>query len=82
MTVVSSTEFKTYQDKYLDMAVNEQVAIKKGETMFYIVCKPPQRTSVPTQVALSPDDDLRRAITFDELLEKTYEDIDEFFVNK
>jgi hypothetical protein len=34
------------------------------------------------QQILEPDDDLRRAITFDELLEKTYEDIHQMFNNK
>ena len=34
------------------------------------------------QQILEPDDDLRRAITFDELLERTYEDIHQMFNNK
>ena len=34
------------------------------------------------QQILEPDDDLRRAITFDELLERTYVDIHQMFNNK
>jgi hypothetical protein len=33
MTVVSSKEFKTNQDKYLRLAINEQIFIKKGNNM-------------------------------------------------
>jgi hypothetical protein len=33
MTVVSSKEFKTNQDKYLRLAINEQIFIKKGSNM-------------------------------------------------
>jgi len=37
---------------------------------------------VDTQEYLEPDEDLHRAITFDELLVRTYRDIDEIFANK
>jgi hypothetical protein len=37
MTIVSSKEFKTNQDKYFDMALNEQVYIKKGNNMFLLI---------------------------------------------
>jgi len=33
MTVVSSKEFKTNQDKYLRLAINEQIFIKRGSNM-------------------------------------------------
>ena len=36
MTVVSSKEFKTNQDKYLDMAINERVFIRKGNYTFFV----------------------------------------------
>jgi len=36
MTVVSSTDFATNQDKYLELALNEQVFIKKGNNVFII----------------------------------------------
>ncbi|MCL2435171.1 MAG: hypothetical protein FWD09_03390 [Lentimicrobiaceae bacterium] len=40
------------------------------------------KTAFREQQILEPDDDLRRAITFDELLERTYEDIHQMFNNK
>jgi hypothetical protein len=39
MTIVSSKEFKTNQDKYLDMALEEQVCIQKGNSMFFLIYK-------------------------------------------
>jgi len=36
MTVVSSKEFKNHQDKYLELAINERVFIKKGNHTFFI----------------------------------------------
>ena len=36
MTVVSSREFATNQDKYLALALNEQVCIKKGVHSFFV----------------------------------------------
>ena len=40
------------------------------------------KTRIREQQILEPDDDLRNAITFDELLEGTYEIIHKFFANK
>jgi len=36
MTVVSSKEFATFQDKYFDLALSERVFIKKGNHTFFI----------------------------------------------
>ena len=36
MTLVSSKEFKTNQDKYLELALNERVFIKKGNHTFFV----------------------------------------------
>ena len=40
------------------------------------------KTAFREQPILEPDDDLRNAITFDELREGTYEIIHKFFANK
>ena len=66
MTVVSSKEFVTNQKKYFDLAANEKVVVE----------------TYPEQPILEPDDNLRNAITFDELLERTYEDIHQMFAKK
>ena len=39
MTIVSSTEFVTNQEKYFDLALEEQVFIQKGDNMFLLTYK-------------------------------------------
>jgi hypothetical protein len=75
MMTISNSEFMAHPERYFDMAVNEDVRIQKGHQMFYIVYAPPIRE----QPLLSPDDDLRRAITMDELLVGVKEDLREIF---
>jgi hypothetical protein len=80
MTVVSSKEFLSNQKRYFDLAVNEKLSIKRGKNVFHLTC-----TNVDAkeeQAYLEPDDDLRRAITMDELLERTCGVIDKFFADK
>ena len=36
MTIINSKEFKTHQDKYLELALNEHVYIKQGNNMFIV----------------------------------------------
>jgi len=36
MTIVSSTDFKTQQDKYLELALNECVYIKQDNNLFIV----------------------------------------------
>ena len=76
MTAISSKEFVANQKKYFDMAVNKNVLIKRGRNKFII-----SNANVNDEF-LEPDDDLRRAITKDELLKGIYEDIDNFFASK
>ena len=77
MTVINSKEFGANQKKYFDLAVNEDVCIKRGKNMFHLICRP-----VDEQVCLEPDDDLRGAITMDELRESAHEHIHKLFANK
>jgi len=74
MTTVTTKEFNTNQKKYFDMAVNEDVCIKRGNSIFYLMYSPIE-VQYPEQVILEPDDNLRRAITAEELLEGIHEDI-------
>jgi hypothetical protein len=76
MTVVSTKEFNTHQEKYFDMAVNGDVCIQNDKYMFHIICSPFDKDE---QKILKPNDKLRRAITKDELLKGIYEDIDKRF---
>ena len=40
MTVVSSKDFVTNQKKYFDLAMSGDVCIKRGKTMFHLICNP------------------------------------------
>ncbi|MCL2041627.1 MAG: hypothetical protein FWG84_06285 [Bacteroidales bacterium] len=80
MTVVSTQEFNTQQEKYFDMAVDGDVCIQNDKYMFRLICNPVDM--IDRQVTLQPDDDFRRAITKDELLEGIYEDIAKRFAKR
>ena len=77
MTVVSAKEFNSYQDKYLNLAVNEQVFIQNDNYMFLLT-----RTDEPKQEYKEPDEDFYRAITSERLLKGIYEDIDKKFASR
>ena len=68
MTVVSCKGF--YRKKYFDLPVNEEVLFKGDSSV------------KKERVYLEPDEDLRNAITMDELLEGVLEDIHKFYANK
>jgi len=76
MTVVSSKEFVGNQKRYFDMAVNEELFIKRGKNVFHLIC-----TTVDGSVsdADDPDDEY---ITKEELLAGIYEDIDKFYASR
>jgi len=82
MTVISSKEFATNQTKYYNLAQNEQVGIKRGKFVFYLTREPIFVDTYPEQPILEPDDSLRNAITFEELLERTNKDIHKMFFFK
>jgi len=77
MTIVSSKEFVTNEDAYFDLAMNEEVFVKRDNIMFIIT-----RANDSRKKYLEPDDDLRRAITGEELLTGIYEDLEKFFAGK
>ena len=78
MTLVSSKEFATKPAKYYRLAMNEQVAIRRGKNMFHLMCTNGFHTNEYDEI-LEPDEDLNNAITMDELLERTYGVIHKFF---
>jgi hypothetical protein len=77
MTIVSNKDFATNHNRYFDLAIDEKVAVKRGDYTFSIVCNfdMPQRK----QKILKPDDRLRSAITMDELLVGVKQDLREIF---
>jgi hypothetical protein len=87
MTVVSSKDFIRNEDKYLDLALEEQVCIQKGDNMFLLLYKNVDDMNIYHDASvyeeiLEPDDDLRRAITAEELLERIHEDIHRKFASR
>ena len=77
MTVISSKEFAINDDKYFDLAMNEQVFVQRDNVMFMTRVNENKKKK-----RLKPDDELQRAITGDELLEKVYASLDNFFAEK
>ena len=78
MTTISSKEFATHQDKYFNMAISDDVRIKREQNMFRLVYEP----TAEEQVVLQPEDDFYRAITVDELKERMRVSISKFFADK
>jgi len=76
MTVVSTKEFASNQEKYFDIAFNEQVYVQReSDNIMFIVSR-------DTKEYLEPDEDLRRAITIDELFDTVKEKIRKKYPNK
>ncbi|GAB6010556.1 hypothetical protein [Viscerimonas tarda] len=72
MIVISSTDLRINQKKYLDLAEKEQVVIKRGRKLIELVVKE----------RLITDEDLRTGITGEELLRQVKEDIHEIYSRK
>jgi hypothetical protein len=76
MTVVSCKEFASNQRRYFDLAVNEELFIKRGKNVFHLIC-----TTVDGNMngVDDPDDEY---IPKEELLAGIHEDIDTFYAGK
>jgi hypothetical protein len=74
MTVVSSREFVSNQKRYFDLAVNDELFIKRGKNVFHLIC-----TNVGNPIVEEDDDEY---ITKEELLSGINEDIHAFYANK
>ena len=75
MVLVNSAEFATHQQKYFNLARNEQVFVKNGEDTFIV-------TKAPEKKLLKPDADFYRAISMEELRAGIHEDLKTFFASK
>ena len=73
MTVISSKEFVTNQKKYFDMAVNNNVLIKRGKNKFVI-----SNANINDEF-LEPDDDFRRALSVEEFKKKAREVVEKAY---
>ena len=72
MTIVSSKEFVCHDDKYFDLAIKEQVFIRRDNIMFIV-------KKADENQYKRPDEDFRRAITAEELKKRMHIVIDNFF---
>jgi hypothetical protein len=68
MIVISPTELRAEQKKYLDLAEKQEVAVKRGNKMIHLVVKE----------RLITDEDLERGITAEELVKRVHKRIDGF----
>lgn len=59
MRVISSSELRNNMEKYLDLAVEEKIVIQRGKNETFVLTR---------EDYLEPDEDLRRAISAEELL--------------
>jgi hypothetical protein len=78
MTVVSSKEFVANEDKYFELAMEEQICVQKDGNLFYLSGVPVEM-HWPEQPVLEPDDDLRRAITMDEFRKRAREVVEKAY---
>ncbi|MDR0333545.1 MAG: prevent-host-death protein [Dysgonamonadaceae bacterium] len=76
MTVISSREFISNQKRYFDLAIDEELFIKRGKNIFHLMC-----TTISDDINDTDDDD-SNYITKDELLAGIYKDIDKFYANR
>ena len=79
MTVISSSEFFINQNRYFDMAIEEEVCIQSGDNMFQLRYTPIEEVK-RERVYFEPDEDFYNSVTKDELLKGIHEDIDVFFL--
>jgi len=80
MTVISSREFANNQAKYFSLAQNEQVGIKRGKFMYYLIYNPIE--TYPEQPIFEPDDDFYRSISIDELHCRVKKNIHKWYKEK
>jgi len=79
MTVVSTKEFNTNQEKYFDLALDEKIAIEKGNHIFHLIYHQSIEKPYPEQPITVDDDTLNRAISGDELIKRIHQRIEKKF---
>jgi len=69
MIVISPTELRTEQRKYLELAEKEQVVVKRGTKLIELVVKE----------RIVSDDDVRNSLSLNEVKEQVHQHIDKKF---
>ena len=79
MTVVSTKEFSTNQEKYLDIAMNGQVYIRRGDCIFMLAKASGYEE---TDVIFEPDEDFYNSITMEEVRERLHKVVDKLYAKQ
>ena len=81
MLVVSMREFRANQRKYLGLAKKgEELILKSRENGSFALTPITEFTTlIPKEYVLEPDEDLKRAITGEQLLEKLIPRVEKLF---
>ena len=77
MTVVSAKEFNSFQDKYFNLALSEQVFIQNDNYMFLLT-----RADELKNEYKEPDEDFYRAIPIDDFVKKVKNNIHKYYEAK
>lgn len=72
MVVISTAEFRNNLKKYLDLARTERVIIQRGRDESFVLVAQNN----------APEDDLSRAITVDDVIERVREGLTQMFERK
>jgi len=80
MTVISTQEFVANQNMYFNMAINQDVCIKRNEGMFYIRYNPVAETN--NYLCFEPDDEFYNSITMEEARRKLHLLVDRLYAKK
>ena len=84
MTIVSSKEFATNQDRYYDLAVSDDVFIERDDDMFHLMYATADDAGRYDEI-LEPDEDFYRALSADEFrkrLIEVVERVDKIYAKK
>jgi len=85
MTVISTQEFAANQNMYFNMAINQDVCIKRDEGMFHIRYTPLAETNRKKHRYKQPDADFYRALSAEEFREKlvvVLDNLDKKYANR
>ena len=69
MIVISPTELRNEQKKYLDIAEKENVVVKRGNKLIHLIVKE----------RLITDEDIKNSLTKEELMQEVRKDIMEIY---
>jgi len=79
MIIVSTKEFVTHQKKYFDMAISEEVCIKRGKDMFRLLSNSDKVENIRSRVYYEPDEEFYNSITMEDLRKRVLTDIHQWY---